>query len=176
MPPTIHYLPSVSWWLVAVSLQVSGSNTKKHISKHIVRWNWVCLASWEWTWKHRAKLAGSVWYNAIGDTIESMLGSIFESILRDYIRAYMAVSVRSSVIRSFLESMLHRVLENVLRSVPGNILHQHNVIRSGSHTQSSQTLRATSPALLSTSRRSQTPLELSQVLSDSARAISGCSI
>jgi len=102
-----------------------------------------------------------------------MLGSIFESILRDYIRAYMAVSVRSSVIRSFLESMLQSVLENVLRSLPGNILHQQNVIWSGRHTQSSQTLRATSPVLLSTSRRSQTPLELSQVLSDSAGAISG---
>jgi len=39
--------------------------------------------------------------------------------------------------------------------------------------QSSQTLRATSPVLLSTSRCSQTPLELSKVLSDSARAFSG---
>jgi len=53
------------------------------------------------------------------------------------------------------------------------VIHQHNVIRSGSHTQSSQTLRATSPVLLNTSRRSQTPLELSKVLSDTARAFSG---
>jgi len=52
-------------------------------------------------------------------------------------------------------------------------LHQENVIRSGSHTQSSQTLQATSPVLLSTSRRSQTHLVLSKVLSDSARAFSG---
>jgi len=51
--------------------------------------------------------------------------------------------------------------------------HQQNVNRSGSNTQSSQTLRATSPVLLGTSRCSQTPLELSKVLSDSARAFSG---
>jgi len=51
--------------------------------------------------------------------------------------------------------------------------HQQNVNRSGSHRQSSQTLRATSPVLLSTCRCSQTPLELSNVLSDSPRAVSG---
>jgi len=39
--------------------------------------------------------------------------------------------------------------------------------------QSSQILRATSPVLLSTSGCSQTPLELSKVLSDTARAFSG---
>jgi len=54
-----------------------------------------------------------------------------------------------------------------------NQVHQQNVNRSGSHTPSSQTLRATSPVLLSTSRCSQTPLEVSKVLSDSARAFSG---
>jgi len=52
-------------------------------------------------------------------------------------------------------------------------LHQQNVNRSGSNAESSQTLRVTSPVLLSTSRCSQTPLELSNVLSDSARAFSG---
>jgi len=51
--------------------------------------------------------------------------------------------------------------------------HQQNVIWSGSLMQSSQTLRATSPMLPSTSSCSQTPLELSKVLSDSPRAISG---
>jgi len=51
--------------------------------------------------------------------------------------------------------------------------HQQNVNLSGSITQSSQTLRATSPVLLSTSRCSQTPLDLSKVLSGSARACSG---
>ena len=51
-------------------------------------------------------------------------------------------------------------------------VHQQNVYQSGSNTQSSQTLRATSPLLLSTSRCSQTPLELSKVLSDSAKAFS----
>ena len=50
---------------------------------------------------------------------------------------------------------------------------QPNVNWSGSNTQSSQTLRATSPVLLGTSRCSQTPLELSKVLSDFARAFSG---
>jgi hypothetical protein len=54
-----------------------------------------------------------------------------------------------------------------------NNLHQQNVIRFGSHTQSSQTLRAIFPVFLSTSRLSQTLLELSKVLSDSSRAFSG---
>ena len=58
--------------------------------------------------------------------------------------------------------------------VPNCTIHQQNVNRFGSNTQSSQTLRATSPVLLSTSRCSKTPLELSKVLSDSARAFSGC--
>jgi len=52
-------------------------------------------------------------------------------------------------------------------------VHEQNVNRSGSNTQSSQTLRATSPELQTTSRCSQTPLELCKVLSDSARAFSG---
>jgi len=52
-------------------------------------------------------------------------------------------------------------------------LHQQNVNRSGSNMQSSQTLWVTSPVLLSTSGCSQTPLELSKVLSDSAREFSG---
>jgi len=54
-----------------------------------------------------------------------------------------------------------------------NALHQQNVNRSGSNTQPSQTLRATSPVLPSTSRCSQTALELRHVLSDCARAFSG---
>ena len=52
-------------------------------------------------------------------------------------------------------------------------VHQQNVNRSGSHTQSSKTLRATSPVLLTTSRCSQTLLELSKVLSDFARVFTG---
>jgi len=52
-------------------------------------------------------------------------------------------------------------------------VHQQNVNRSGSHTQTSQSLWLPSPVLLSTSRCSQIPLELSKVLSDSARAFSG---
>jgi len=51
--------------------------------------------------------------------------------------------------------------------------HQQNVNRSGSHTQSSQTLRLTSLVLWSNSRCSQASLELSKVLSGSARAFSG---
>jgi hypothetical protein len=53
------------------------------------------------------------------------------------------------------------------------ILHQQNVNRSGSHTQTSQILRSTSPVLPSDSRCSQAPLDLSKVLSDSERAFSG---
>jgi len=52
-------------------------------------------------------------------------------------------------------------------------LQQQNVNWSGSNTQSSPTLRATSRVLLSTSWCSQTSLELSNVLSDCARAFSG---
>jgi hypothetical protein len=51
--------------------------------------------------------------------------------------------------------------------------HQQNVNRSGSHTQTSQTLPQTSPVLPSNSRFAKAPLELSKVLSDSARAFSG---
>jgi hypothetical protein len=49
-----------------------------------------------------------------------------------------------------------------------------NVNRSGNTTQSSQMLRANSSVHLSTSRCSQSPLKLNNVLSDSARAFSGC--
>jgi hypothetical protein len=51
--------------------------------------------------------------------------------------------------------------------------HQQNVNWSRNNIDSSRTLQATSPVLLSTSRCSHTPLELSKVLSDSSRAISG---
>jgi len=51
--------------------------------------------------------------------------------------------------------------------------HQQNVNRAGSHTRTSQTLPQTSPVLPSNSGRSQAPLEVSKVLSDSARAFSG---
>jgi len=56
---------------------------------------------------------------------------------------------------------------------PSAQVHQLNVNRSGRDAQHSQTLRATSPVLPSTSRCSQTALELRNVLSDSARAFSG---
>jgi len=52
-------------------------------------------------------------------------------------------------------------------------LQQQNINRSGSNMQPSQTLPATSPVLSSTSRCSQTALELCNVLSDCARAFSG---
>ena len=52
---------------------------------------------------------------------------------------------------------------------------QQNENLSGSHSQTSQTSRWTSLVLQSTSRCSQAPLELSKVLSDSARAILKCS-
>jgi len=51
--------------------------------------------------------------------------------------------------------------------------HQQNVIQSGSNTQSSQVLWVTSQVLLSTSRCSQSPLQLSNVLSDSPRVFTG---
>jgi len=52
-------------------------------------------------------------------------------------------------------------------------VYQQNVNRSGSQTQTFQTLRSTSPVLLNNSICSQAPLNISKVLSDSARAFSG---
>jgi len=52
------------------------------------------------------------------------------------------------------------------------IVHQQNVNWSGSHWQTFETLQQPSPVLPSTSRYSQPPLELCNVLSDSARAFS----
>jgi hypothetical protein len=51
--------------------------------------------------------------------------------------------------------------------------HQQNVNQSGSHPQTSRTLRSTSPVLLNNSICSQPPLDICKVLSDSARAFSG---
>jgi len=65
------------------------------------------------------------------------------------------------------------MLREVQRIMMQGSLHKQNVHPSGRNTQSSQTLRATSPVLLSTSSCSQTPLKLSKVLSDCARAFSG---
>jgi len=66
----------------------------------------------------------------------------------------------------------HEVTQVVFGVDVVSVLHQQNVIRSGSHTQTSQTLRLPSPVLRSTYRCSQPPLELCKVLSDSARAFS----
>ena len=55
---------------------------------------------------------------------------------------------------------------------PGPALYQQNINRSRGNIQSSQTLRVTSPVLLSTSRCSHTPLELKTVISDLAPAFS----
>jgi len=53
------------------------------------------------------------------------------------------------------------------------MIHQHNVNQSRSNMHFTQTLWATSPVLPSASRCFQTPLELSKVFSDSARAFPG---
>jgi len=52
-------------------------------------------------------------------------------------------------------------------------LHQQYVNRSGSHIQTSQTLRSPPPVLLNNSICSQAPLKICKVLSDSAGAFSG---
>jgi hypothetical protein len=54
-----------------------------------------------------------------------------------------------------------------------SLKHQQNVNRSGSHNETSQTLRWTSPVLPSDCSCSQAPRELIKVLSDSERAFSG---
>jgi len=61
----------------------------------------------------------------------------------------------------------------IMDPVLAYLLYQQNVNRFGSHTTSPQALQVTSPVLLSTSRCSETPLELSNVLTDSTRALSG---
>jgi len=66
-------------------------------------------------------------------------------------------------------------LKYILLMLQSQSQRQQNVIQSGSYMQSSQTLWATSLVLLSTSRCFQTPLELSKMVSDSARAFSGAS-
>jgi len=68
------------------------------------------------------------------------------------------------------EAMIKPVLE-----VQKEAVYQQNVNQFGRIMQSSQTLRATSPVLVCTSRCSPTPQELSKVLSDSATAFSGAS-
>jgi hypothetical protein len=55
------------------------------------------------------------------------------------------------------------------------VVYQQNVKQFRSNTQSSHTLWATSPVLLSSSRCSQTSLEQNKFLSDSARVFSGAS-
>jgi len=61
------------------------------------------------------------------------------------------------------------------QGITAGVMHQQNVNRSGSHIQPSQTLWSTAPVLLSASRCSEAPLELSNLLSDSTRALSGAS-
>jgi len=65
-------------------------------------------------------------------------------------------------------------IDQLLCNTRRSMLHQQNVNWSGRNTDSSRTLQATSPVLLSISRCAQTFLELSKALSDSARAFSGC--
>ena len=79
------------------------------------------------------------------------------------------ILVWSNITRQLLSNTSCRLLVCSIHSP----LHQENENWSGSNIQSSQTLRVTSPVLLSSSRCSQTPQELSDVLSDSPRAFSG---
>jgi hypothetical protein len=66
-----------------------------------------------------------------------------------------------------------RLRQDVHRTILSQPIHQQYVNRSGSHTQTSQTLPSPSPVLLSTFRCYQAPLELCKVLSDSASVFSG---
>ena len=76
------------------------------------------------------------------------------------------------IVAEFLEVLFQQLLMLLSPAITLQV-HQQNVNRSGSNKQSSQTLWASSPVLLSIFRCSQTPLELSKVLSDCARACSG---
>jgi hypothetical protein len=74
---------------------------------------------------------------------------------------------------------MHQTIDRIARMLEAHTaseemqwVHQQDVNRSGSHRQTSQTLLSLLPVLQSTSRRSQPPLELCKVLSDSAKEFS----
>ena len=77
----------------------------------------------------------------------------------------------------YIHTEMGSTIGSILLADHGVARHYHpqNVDRSRSNTQCSDTLRATSPLCLSTFKYSQTPLQLSKILSDSARAFSGAS-
>jgi len=72
-----------------------------------------------------------------------------------------------------ISSSIRRGANGIQHHCTVSVVHQQNVNWSGCHTQTSQTLQSTSPVLLNNSWCSQAPLELSKLLSDSARAFSG---
>jgi len=108
--PSTHHLPPGAWWLQLcksldqIPRSIHGSIQSGEIGSVLHRESE--LGSIE------PGLAGSVSCNAIGDILESMVGSVLESTLRAYMRAYMAASVPSSAIRRSLESTLGTVLED----------------------------------------------------------------
>jgi len=81
------------------------------------------------------------------------------------------------VIGAFVCRFIHVFRHSVLCIIDRPIIwikrYQQNVNWSRKDTQSSPTLRVTSPVLLRTSRWSQTPLELSKVLSDCVPSFTG---
>jgi len=125
---------------------------------------------------HSAKLSILSPINAMG-SVQMLELSCQIIIFQDHI--YMGASFHSGLQQP--NSRQHQFISKMYFSLwktPGvseglGRVHQQNVNRSGSHTQTSQTFRQTSLLLPSNSRCSQAPLKLSKVLSDSARPFSG---
>ena len=153
-------LRTISWPQIFSSAKIpsfpySKQHNRKHISRKILNTN---LQPEELFHQHNVKWFGS-------HNLTTQLFWTATPILPEAPRHFRTGWMQTMCVWGTL-----RVLQMLLNA---SEVHQQNVNLSGSHTQSSQTLRVTTPVLLSTSRCSQTPLELSNVLSDSARAFSG---
>jgi len=146
-----------------------GANSEMHLEA-VIKQVWSC--TWRPRWSELRDVPGGRNWACLGMHLETITSAQCKSVWKPYANLPDTPVALTSASKYF--QMLPAppgALGSALRLCKS--IHQQNVIWSGSYTQSSQTLRATSPVLLCTSRCSQTPLELSKVLSDSARAFSG---
>jgi len=174
----------VLWCVASGKLQLAGGLTPSSI------WH---LQLSNYPDQIRRSIHQSIYLREFGSILplESILGCVEQSRLEVchrvqlevYLRAFWGVCFRASwehswkhidkQAQSVPSSAIWSVPESMPRSVLENILQQRNLTWSRSYMQTSQTLWSISSVLLSTSRCSQAPLELSKVLSYSARVFSG---
>jgi len=93
---TSHYTLPASWCLVPATQQHSGSSTQEHTWEHIIKCDWKCLASWEYTCEHTAKQAWSMSFSAIGNILESKVASILKNILEGVLGRVLRVNFKVS--------------------------------------------------------------------------------